>query len=73
MSSHDITECLVEAAAIAWLESLGYAVLYGPNIAAGEPGVERADLRCRDVMPKTFISGELRVKDAKRQMEEPTA
>ncbi len=29
-------ESVVEDAALAWLESLGYAVLHGPDIAAGE-------------------------------------
>jgi type I restriction enzyme R subunit len=35
------TESVVEEAALAWLESLGYTVLRGPAVAAGEPGVER--------------------------------
>ncbi len=35
------TESVVEDAALAWLESLGYAVLSGPAIAVGEPGAER--------------------------------
>jgi len=37
------TESIVEEAALAWLESLGYAVLHGPDIAAGEPNAERSD------------------------------
>ena len=32
------TESVVENAALAWLERLGYTVLHGPDIAAGEPG-----------------------------------
>lgn len=64
MSNHGFTECLVEDAARAWLEALGYAVLYGPDIAAGEPG----DPNYRDVVPKTLISGELRVRDAEHQV-----
>lgn len=36
------TEFVVEDAALAWLEDLGYAVLHGPAIAAGEPGAERS-------------------------------
>src|SRR6266542_1205139 len=44
------TESVVEDAALAWLEGLGYAVLYGPAIAAGEPGAERRDPRYRDVV-----------------------
>ena len=35
------TESVVEDAALAWLASLGYTILQGPDIAAGEPGAER--------------------------------
>lgn len=34
------TESAVEDATLAWLTSLGYAVLRGPDIAAGEPAAE---------------------------------
>jgi len=44
------TESVVEDAALAWLESLGYAVLHGPEIAAGMPGAERTDPNYRDVV-----------------------
>ena len=44
------TESVVEDAALAWLEALGYAVLHGPDIAAGEPGAERSDQNYRDVV-----------------------
>jgi len=44
------TESIVEDAALAWLEALGYAALHGPNIAAGEAGAERIDPNCRDVI-----------------------
>ena len=50
------TESIVEEAALAWLVSLGYAVLHlpapqseatrqagGPDIALGEPAAERSD------------------------------
>lgn len=38
------TESVVEDAALAWLESLGYAVLHGPVIAATiEAGLLKAD------------------------------
>ena len=37
----NFTESVVEEAALAWLESLGYAVLHGPAIAAGEPDAKR--------------------------------
>ncbi|RJP18934.1 MAG: type I restriction endonuclease subunit R [Deltaproteobacteria bacterium] len=44
------TESVVEDAALAWLEGLGYDVLHGPEIAAGEPGAERSDPNYRDVI-----------------------
>ncbi|MDO8793919.1 MAG: type I restriction endonuclease subunit R [Vicinamibacterales bacterium] len=50
MSSRGFTESLVEDAAIAWLEALGYTVLHGPSIAAGEPAAERTDPDYRDVV-----------------------
>jgi type I restriction enzyme, R subunit len=36
-------ESEVEEVALAWFESLGYAVRFGPEIAPGEEGAERAD------------------------------
>jgi len=30
------TESVIEYAALAWLEALGYQVLHGPDIAVGE-------------------------------------
>jgi type I restriction enzyme R subunit len=36
-------ESVVEQAALAWLESLGYTILHGPEIAPGEPFAERED------------------------------
>ena len=44
------TESIVEEAALAWLEALGYSVLHGPAIASGEPGAERSDPNYRDVV-----------------------
>ena len=44
------SESVVEDAALAWLDALGYAVLHGPDIAAGEPGAERSDPNYRDVL-----------------------
>jgi len=52
----DFTESVVEDAALAWLVELGYAVLHGPDIAAGEPGAERSDPNYRDVV----LTGRLR-------------
>jgi len=37
------TESVVEEATLAWLESLGYTILHGPDIAQGEPFAERED------------------------------
>jgi type I restriction enzyme, R subunit len=44
------TESVVEDAALAWLGSLGYQVLHGPDIAAGEPAAERTDPEFREVV-----------------------
>jgi len=41
--SFNFTESEVESAALAWLESLGYTIKHGPEIAPGEPGAERQD------------------------------
>ncbi len=37
------TESIVEQAALAWLESLGWRVTHGLEIAPGEPGAERPE------------------------------
>jgi type I site-specific restriction-modification system R (restriction) subunit len=50
------TESVVEDAALTWLKALGYAVLHGPDIAAGEPAAERSDPDYRDVL----LEGRLR-------------
>src|SRR5437879_6060711 len=50
------TESVVEDAALAWLESLGYRVLHGPDIAMGQPFAERSDPGYRDVV----LEGRLR-------------
>jgi type I restriction enzyme R subunit len=46
----NFTESVVEEAALEWLEALGYTVLHGPEIAAGEPNAERTDPGYRDVV-----------------------
>jgi len=38
-----LSESVVEDAALAWLESLGYAVKYGPEIGPEEIFAERSD------------------------------
>ncbi|MFH1044157.1 MAG: type I restriction endonuclease subunit R [Pseudomonadota bacterium] len=50
MTVQRFAESVVEDAALAWLESLGYAVLHGPDIAVGMPGAERSDPNYRDVI-----------------------
>src|SRR3989442_7720881 len=45
-----LTESVVEDAALTWLAALGYAVLHGPEIAAGEPAAERSDPNYGDVV-----------------------
>ena len=47
---------MVEDAALAWLEGLGYKVRHGPDIALGEPDAERTDPDYRDVV----LEGRLR-------------
>jgi type I restriction enzyme R subunit len=49
VTDSDFSESVVEQAALAWLEALGYAVLHGPEIAAGGLGAERSDPNYRDV------------------------
>ncbi len=46
----NFTESVVEDAALAWLESLGYTVKHGQDIAHGVPGAERVDPNYRDVI-----------------------
>ena len=48
--SAGFAESVVEDATLAWIEGLGYAVLHGPDIAAGMPGAERSDPGYRDVV-----------------------
>jgi type I restriction enzyme R subunit len=50
VGSRGFTESVVEEATLEWLEGLGYTVLNGPEIAAGEPAAERDDTGYRDVI-----------------------
>ncbi len=43
MSDTSFTESVVEQAALAWLDSMGWSVRHGPEIAPGEPASERGD------------------------------
>ena len=49
MTGRDFSESVVEQAALAWLEALGYTVLHGPDIAFGEPAAERKDPAFKEV------------------------
>ena len=43
MTTNSFTESVVEQAALAWLESIGYLIVSGPEIAPGETAAERED------------------------------
>lgn len=43
MTQRGVTESVVEQAALAWLESIGWSVSHGVEIAPGEPAAERDD------------------------------
>ena len=43
MTDRGVTESVIEQAALSWLESLGFAVKHGPEIAPGELTAERSD------------------------------
>ena len=51
------SESVVEEAALEWLGGLGYLVLHGPDIAAGQSGAERVDPGYRD----TILEARLRI------------
>src|SRR6266702_1396731 len=53
------TESVVEEAALEWLAALGYSVLHGPDITAGEPAAERSDSGYRDVVLETRLRAAL--------------
>jgi type I restriction enzyme R subunit len=53
MNDQGLTESIVEQAALAWLESVGYAVKHGPDIAVNGASPERSDPNYRDVILET--------------------
>jgi len=71
------SESVVESAALAWLEGLGWAIKHGPEIAPDELFAERAsctgvadeNVPGRDALLPRLISGEIRVKDAEKAIE----
>lgn len=38
-----LTESVVESAALAWLEAIGWHIVHGPGIAPDMPAAERRD------------------------------
>lgn len=77
MSMVAFTESTVEQAALAWLESLGWPVAHGPDVAPDMPAAERFNYsevvlahRLRDALLPKLVSGELRVKEAERFLRE---
>jgi type I restriction enzyme R subunit len=62
--SGNITESIVERAALDWLSGLGYEVLSGIVITPGEPAAERADYKqvfLYDRLQTKLLSGDLRL------------
>jgi hypothetical protein len=51
-----IAESTVEEAALSWLGDLGHAVLYGPDIAPGEPAAERASYEEIDQASRKWLT-----------------
>jgi type I restriction enzyme R subunit len=43
MTDRGVTESVVEAAAVAWLEAIGWRIAHGPDIAPGTLAAERRD------------------------------
>ncbi|WP_029718051.1 hypothetical protein [Rhodothermus marinus] len=72
-----LTEFAAEATAFAWLASLGWTVRWGPEIALDEPLAEQQgygqvvlEQRLRDTLRPKLISGELRVPDVEKILED---
>jgi hypothetical protein len=72
-----MTESVVEKAALAWLYSIDWSVRHGAEIERGKPAAEREDYhkvfleaRLRDALLPKLISGELRVKQLEKLIEE---
>jgi type I restriction enzyme R subunit len=72
-----VTEFDVESAALAWLESVGWQVKHGSEMAPDGLFAKRQDYgqvvldqRMRDALLPKLIRGEIRVRDAERFLEE---
>lgn len=79
MNSSTITESVVEEAALAWLEAIGYTVISGPDIAPETPEAERDDWS-QVILPRRLhqvlqrLNPELpssAIEDAFRKLERP--
>ncbi|MBO9323173.1 MAG: type I restriction endonuclease subunit R, partial [Roseiflexus sp.] len=79
MTDSGITESTIESAALAWLESSGWQVAHGPDLAPGAPASERRDYsevtltgRLRDALAR--LNPDLpaeALEDAFRQLTQP--
>ena len=50
----NLTDSIVEDAALEWFGELGYAVGHGPHLAPGEPAAEREPERSGDSRRQSF-------------------
>jgi hypothetical protein len=67
-------ESIVEDAALAWLEGLGYAPLHGPDLALDQPGAGREDSGQVVLADRLRRAGEARSLEKERQKgKEPAA
>ena len=71
MATSPFTESIVEQAALAWFESVGWSVRHGAEIAPGELTAKRSDYgqvvlgqRLHDALLQELISGELQLRYA---------
>ena len=73
MTESGVTESVVEDAALAWFESLGYMVKHGPEIAPGELSADRVEsgtlAASRDALLPKLLSGDVLVKDREQSLE----
>ena len=61
MMAQPFTESVVEDACLAWLEALGYAVLYGPDISPdGDSITSTLSQREREDYSRVVLEGRLR-------------
>lgn len=59
------TESVVEDAALAWLEAIGWQVAHGPDIAPDMPAAERA--YCREPVRRPSLRRTPRVEENRRR------